>query len=126
MAYHPLPISTGFDKRYSCHRCEIEDLDRNKYVNERNWTCHHCGTSVSILLADDAGNSAEVMRHQAQHLKAEHYVYLEHNWADGALRVLESEPAAKASMWSLALKNYRRITVEPDRYFNCVISGDMI
>lgn len=126
MAYRTLPISTGFDQSYSCHRCDINDLDRAQDVNERDWTCNHCGSSVSIVLADDAGNTELVMRHQAQHLKVEHYVYLEHSWADGALRVLESKPAGKANMWSLALKNYRRITVESDRYFNCVISGDML
>lgn len=126
MAYRTLPISTGYDQSYSCHHCDIKDLDLAQGVNERNWTCNHCGNSVSIELADDAGNTALVMRHQAQHLKIEHYVYLEYDLAGGALRVMDSKPAMKANMWFLALQKYRGITVEPDRYFNCVISGDMV
>lgn len=66
------------------------------------------------------------MRHQAQNLKAGNFIYLEHDWASGALRVLDSKPAMKGNQWYLALQGYRGLPVEPDRYFNCVISGDMV
>lgn len=125
MAYRTLPISTGDDRNYSCVDCQIDDLDRED-VDERDWTCKHCGNPVHIDLADDVGNHVLVVRQQAQNLKVGHFVYLEHDWVSGALRVMDSKPAMKTNMWFLAIQKFRGITVEPDRYFNCVISGDMV
>ena len=125
MTYRTLPISTGDDRNYSCVDCQIDDLDRGD-VDERDWTCKQCGNPVHIDLADDFGNHVLVVRQQAQNLKVGHYVYLEHDWVSGALCVMDSKPAMKTNMWFLAIQKFRGITVEPDRNFNCVISGDMV
>lgn len=125
MAYRTLPISTGDDQNYSCVDCQIDHLN-SEDVDERHWTCKHCGYPVHIDLADASGNHKLVVRQQAQNLKAGHFVYLEHDWASGALRVLDSKPAMKGNKWYVALQGYCGLTIEPDRYFNCVIMGDMV
>ncbi len=126
MARRTPSISTAYDQSYACYTCGIKGLDKEKDLDQRTWYCKRCDRSVAIELADDDGNTATAMRRQAQHIQTGYLVYLEHDLERGALEILESQPAMKAGMWYLAIKSHRGVTVEPDRYFNCVIMGDML
>ena len=126
MARRTPSISTGYDQRYDCHHCGIEDLDEERDLDVRSWLCNQCDSPVVIELADEDGNQATVMRRQAQDIKTGHLIYLEHDLERGALEIFDSKRAMKPGMWYLAVQSHRGLTVEPDRYFNCVIMGDMV
>ncbi|NBF11441.1 hypothetical protein [Pseudomonas sp. Fl4BN1] len=114
-------ITTGFDQSYACSTCDTENLDFDQDLNERDWTCSACGHPVLIALADDAGNTALVVRYQAQHLEPGDYIYQEHDLDGGVLRVMGSNKAmGKGNKWYLGLQGFGSMTVEPDRYFNRV------
>lgn len=126
MGRRTLPISTGYDQRYDCHHCGIEDLDEDQDMDVRSWRCNQCDRPVVIELADDDGNQATVMRWQAQDVKTGHLIYLEGDLERGALEIFDSKPAMKNGMWYLAVQSHGKLIVEPDRYINCVIMGDMV
>lgn len=126
MARRTPSISIGYDQRYDCPQCGIQDLDLDTDLDVRSWRCNQCDRPVTIELADDDGNQATVMRRQAQHIRTGHLIYLEHDLGRGALEIFDSQPAMKPGMWYLAVQSHRGLTVEPDRYFNCVIMGDML
>lgn len=120
------PISTRYDQRYDCHHCGSEDLDEDQDMDVRSWRCNQCDRPVVIELADDDGNQATVMRWQAQDVKSGHLIYLEGDLERGALEIFDSKPAMKTGMWYLAVQSHGKLIVEPDRYINCVIMGDMV
>ena len=126
MGRRTLAISTGYDQRYDCHQCGIEDLDEDQDMDVRSWRCNQCDRPVVIELGDDDDNQATVMRWQAQDIKTGHLIYLEGDLERGALEIYDSKPAMKAGMWYLAVQSQGKMIVEPDRYFNCVIMGDMV
>lgn len=113
------PISTAFDRHYSCSACGTTDLDRDSDLNDRTWTCNTCGHPVHILLKNDAGHSHLVERHQASQLQAGDYIIQEHGLSHGAVRILASNEAmGKGKKWYLALEGVGHERVEPDRYYN--------
>jgi hypothetical protein len=116
----PMPISTAYDQRYSCHSCAREHLDRHRDLDERTWTCLTCHSPVHIELDDGAGNTALVIRLQAQQLRADRdFAYLENDLGQPHA-VLFSEKAYKGGQWLLRLQGYGSLPVEPGHYFNCV------
>lgn len=128
MAQHKLSrtprIATGFDKGYICTNpdCESTNLDPDDDLNDRTWTCNTCGESVLVEMADDAGTKKyQVRRHPAKDLVPGDYIVQEHDLQGGILRVLGSSQAhGKGNKWFLGLQGFGSLTVEPDRYFNCI------
>lgn len=92
----PMPISTAYDQRYSCH------------------------DPVTIELDDGKGNTALVIRLQAQQLRPDqHCAYLENDLSQPHA-VLFSEKAYKGGQWLLRLQGFGSLPVEPGHYFNCL------
>ncbi|AXQ50984.1 hypothetical protein DZC31_30175 (plasmid) [Stenotrophomonas rhizophila] len=120
MALRPLPITTAYDQQYSCPTCDREQLDRHHELDEHTWTCRTCDGPVLIKLNDGAGNTALVVRNQAQKLRAaQHFVYLENDLAT-VHAVLLSEKCLKGGQWHLRLQGYGSRDVDPRHYFNCL------
>ena len=113
-------ITTAYDQRYSCLSCDREHLDRHHDLDERTWTCLTCHGPVHIELDDGKGNTALVVRRQAQHLRVgQHFAYLENDLGQPHA-VLFSEKAYKGGQWHLRLQGFGSLTVEPGHYFNCL------
>lgn len=113
------PITTAFDKRYICTRCDNDNLDRNSQVNERDWTCNTCGNPVCIELADAAGNGFTVERRHAKLLTTEDYIVFEHDPSQMAKVYASSASMGKSNLWYLALESFGSGQVDPERYYNC-------
>ncbi|QUG93306.1 hypothetical protein GR140_31685 (plasmid) [Pseudomonas putida] len=115
----PMPISTAYDQHYHCETCNREQLDPHRDLDVRTWTCRTCRGPVRIELDDGAGNTALVVRLQAQHLRTGHLVYMENDLGQPHA-VLTSEMAYKGGKWHLRLQGFGVRNVEPGYYFNCL------
>lgn len=118
-----LGISTGFDRRYDCRICEVEDMD-GKNLDRRTWRCKTCNKPVLVHLANEAGDSQLVERHPASELDARDYIVLEHDISLGLFEVKDSKPGmGKGNKWYLAIERNGYDIVERDKYYNCMPRG---
>lgn len=117
-------IETVFDQHFFC-QIGHDDADHPTDLDRRTWTCRICQQSVTIDMADQAGNTFLVERRPANEIRKGDYVVYRVKAGPTSVitagRVTASNAyQGKGQLWHLAVAAFGSDRIPPDQYVSRV------